>query len=289
MANACTLPLHHTEGEIDLRYIFFDETGVSDNQPFTLVAGVIVGPDQQLKSVEEQLARLSEQVPRPFWKEHPYIHAHHIINSKFMRDEWPVNKRAQLLCDVMRIPRENHLGLAVGARKRSVQSSPQPGFKMSNVERDHAYAFVSCISQADRMIRTYGYPDEVATAIHENTGSRNYLRTFARGLVRFPMQLPDGSFFVRNTPERPASEAGVRKIAKVRMPIYFAEKQDEPLLQLADVCAFGLKRFYGNHRYSEMYAEAIFGETIPESPDFEKVWDVAGAYIWVEGQPTAFG
>ena len=262
-----------------MRYVFLDETGTSDSEPFTLVLGVIVQADEQFHLVEERLLELSNQVPPSFRAKHRYLHAKDILGSQFMRDEWPTAARVQLVKEVMSIPRTMRLGLAVGLRRRDTKDARQvyPKTTMSAVQFDHSIAFLMCISQADKWIRLHAGPREVATAIHEDNNTKKYLQDVARGLTREKFELKSDQFFAATNDLIIPREAGMVHISRIRMPIYFAEKRDEPLLQLADICCFGFKRFYGGYAYSEEYMKSLIG-SVPERPDFSKVSDVQSIF-----------
>jgi hypothetical protein len=53
------------------------------------------------------------------------------------------------------------------------------------------------------------------------------------------------------------------RVSRIRKSILFVEKNEDPLTQLADAVAFGLKRYHSELDFGADFAAAIFGPTPP--------------------------
>ena len=87
-----------------MRLVYLDESGISDNEPFTVVAGIIINADEQGKSVAEYLnSLLLEYVPVEHhvgfaFHAKDVFHGSNIFNPK----EYPPERRRELLSDFSR-------------------------------------------------------------------------------------------------------------------------------------------------------------------------------------------
>jgi hypothetical protein len=91
---------------------------------------------------------------------------------------------------------------------------------------------------------------------------KDLLRHLARYLFRTGYNIPKRDVRLVQHGSKPLAnveEFRVRKISRIRMPIHFVEKRDEPLLQIADACAFGLRRFLSDQSHGQDFASAIIG------------------------------
>ena len=69
----------------------------------------------------------------------------------------------------------------------------------------------------------------------------------------------------------------VIRVRRIRNSIHFVEKDDDPLVQIADASAFGLKRYLiENDKFGHQFAEAIFGEDYKSAA--EKFVSAGGAW-----------
>ncbi len=127
----------------------------------------------------------------------------------------------------------------------------------------------------------------VATVIAEDVPeSKRLLRHVAKWLVN-----PGYSIF-RNPDirlvhpvEKPLlneDEFRTRKVSRIRCRIHSVEKPDEPLLQIADACAFGFRRFFSGQVYGQDFAASILGS----AQDVKKYpidqWG-GGIFSWADG------
>jgi hypothetical protein len=248
-----------------LRYIFVDEAGTSAAEPLSVVVGIIVHADKQCAPVEEAVARTLDLLPRHIRENHPIFHAKSIWGDARLRGGWPLEERKAILHAMMSIPRDLNLALAVGVCRRATQLPDSALKNKTLAQAHHAIAFQECIAHADLWIRKYADKNEVATVIAEDVPeSKKLLRHVAKWLqtngytvpnedVRM-VQLADGI-----VPLVSKDEFRTRAVSRIRMPIHFVEKTDEPLLQIADACAFGFRRFLCAQSAGADFAHSILG------------------------------
>jgi hypothetical protein len=152
-------------------------------------------------------------------------------------------------------------------------------------QAQHGIAFQECISRADSFINKYAKPNEVATVISEDVPeSKSLLRHLARFLVKTGYAVPREDVRVLHVgePLEDAEDFRVRKVSRIRMPIHFVEKQDEPLLQIADACAFAFRRFLAQQDHGTDFVRAVIGRPsrVEDFPIDE--WG-GGIFSWSSG------
>jgi hypothetical protein len=189
---------------------------------------------------------------------------------------------------MMSVPRELNLTLAIGVCLRTTQL-PMDGLqrrKISLAQAHHGIAFQECIARADSWIEKYARYNEVATIIAEDVpDSKKLLRHLARYLLKPGYTIPKEDVRLVQHGSEPLidiNEFRIRRISRIRMPPHFVEKQDEPLLQIADACAFGLRRFLSEQSHGNDFARAIFGseQDLKKYPIDE--WS-GGIFSWNNG------
>jgi hypothetical protein len=247
-----------------VRYIFIDEAGISANEPISVVVGIIVDADKQCATAEEAVNQALNLIPQHKRASCPIFSAKKIWGDKSLRDNWSLNERMDLLNAVMSIPRNLCLALAIGACRRTTQlpANLLRERGISLVQAQHGIAFQECIARADSWITKYARYNEKATAIAEDVPeSKQLLRHLAKYLLNagYSILREDVRLEHHCNPMLNVEEFRTRKISRIRLPIHFVEKQDEPLLQISDACAFGFRRFLSKLSRGEDFARAILG------------------------------
>src|SRR5712692_5642963 len=106
-----------------MQLVYLDEAGISNaaQEPFLVVAGVIVNPDRRWRDLEAHFAKLS----RKYFRKHdgpPIVfHAKDIWHGHglFPRATWPLKKRLKLLGELAEIPALFGLPIVVGYENRA--------------------------------------------------------------------------------------------------------------------------------------------------------------------------
>jgi Protein of unknown function (DUF3800) len=189
---------------------------------------------------------------------------------------------------MMSLPKELELSLALGACKRTLElpSELLTSRKISSTQAQHGIAFQECIARADSFINKYAKHNEVATVISEDVPeSKSLLRYLARFLLRTGYDIPKEDVRLVHAQGKPLEDVEgfrVRKVSRIRMPIHFVEKQDEPLLKIADACAFAFRRFLSEQDYGRDSVQSIIGGS-PRLEDFPIDEWGGGIFSWSNG------
>jgi hypothetical protein len=275
-----------------VRYVFIDEAGTSTDEPISVVVGIVVHADKQSVSAEHAVSEILGLIPADKRKACPVFHATQIWGDPKIRDGWSLAERKQLLCSMMAIPRNLNLVLAIGVCQRTTQLPADllARRRVTLVQAHHGIAFQECIVRADSWINTFARPNEVATVIAEDVpNSKPLLKHLARHVLDPGYSIPSEDVRLINLGEQPPlltiDEFRNRKISRIRLPIHFVEKREEPLLQIADACAFGFRRFLSDQSHGQDFVRAILG--IPKRPENFPIdeWS-GGIFSWSDG-PTA--
>jgi hypothetical protein len=125
----------------------------------------------------------------------------------------------------------------------------------------HMLAFAPCMGVADGFIRDRCRENKLAPVVAEDLQKmRKQLRAAASRLTRTPMDLDPTGFASESSdmcvllPK--SSELRVERIVDT---IHFTEKSESPILQVADACAYGLRRYLSGQPHGENFARSIFG------------------------------
>jgi hypothetical protein len=50
------------------------------------------------------------------------------------------------------------------------------------------------------------------------------------------------------------------RATRIRNTIHWVDKQDDPMVQIADACAYGLRRYFARQSFGEDFSTAIVGD-----------------------------
>ncbi|RXF75470.1 DUF3800 domain-containing protein [Hansschlegelia zhihuaiae] len=266
-------------GDWPLRYIFMDEAGTSDPEPVTVVVGIIASADEHVMSAEALVREIYDTVPPQFKKDFVF-HATDILNKTKYQDGWSMTDRLALLKCMMSVPIRIGMSVCLSARWRGAcDYSKTDMMEMSPAQLDHAMAFGLCLTTADRHIRNHAHPREVATVVAEDDPKmRKFLKKLPMGLKNNPIHLSPSH--LRCVPADVEAgycvQSGVVSISRIRNSVHFVEKDEDPLVQVADACAFGFRRFFANEKFGEDFARSIIGS----AKGLENFGAPAGAHCW---------
>lgn len=259
------------EGSKPVRYVYVDEAGTSANEPVSVVAGVIVHPDTQWRVVEAEINRLFDQfVPDQFRKGFVF-HAVDVFGGGKLRDVWDKASRWELLDAMVLTPRRFRLPIAYGlVRRQALAPDFAKEAKLSLASLDHAIAFFGCVAYADKYLRLHTGPDEVATLVVEDVPE---MRKVLGGI---PEMLRADTYTLKPehirqdvtdiTPEK-AAQGDDLKVTKIVDTPHFVVKKGAPLLQLADACAFTIRRWISRQSRGDDLMQILKGN-LPVLEDF---------------------
>lgn len=254
------------EGSAPVRMIYVDEAGTSAREPVVVVVGVIVHADLQWRAAREAMARVLLQVP-PKFRENFIFHAAEIWGSRKYRPDWSREDRFRFLCDVMSIPR--NIGLSIGygvVYKKRVLGTAD--FPIDADKQAHMVAFMSCIESIDMFMQEQAFPMEVGTVVAEDVPEmRKWLRTAVEILKtgRLPLDTTMRTVAVSQGTVSETPLKGFSQIARLVDVTHFAAKHEAPLLQIADACAFALRRFWAEQSTGDDFLTAMLGTSSTHS------------------------
>lgn len=246
-----------------VRLIYLDEAGVSNpkHEPFLVVAGVAVDADRQFKAIEAHLDALAEKHVPNRNKGYFAFHAMELLHGtkNFDRRNWPLQKRLEILDDLAAIPRQFDLPICWGATDRiaapALLSSPVDPLLFEQII--HSHAFFKFVIQIEVLMRATAN-DEVAVLIAEDRPIMRKMLKLAHAIFRG--RAP--SDFQENMQKLLDDQD--TKIFRIALPlerivetVHFAQKNESSLLQIADICAFSIKRQVQKAQHAEKLYDVL--------------------------------
>lgn len=120
------------------------------------------------------------------------------------------------------------------------------------------------MARANKYIRDWAHPDEIATVVAEDVPDKR--RLLKQSLKKAHVNLPMTVEFVIPT-KAEINAGGITQtnpgpIDRVIDTAHFVEKNDAPLLQIADACAFSFRRYFANQDGGDVLVRAILGSDL---------------------------
>jgi hypothetical protein len=250
-------------GDHAVRFIFMDEAGTSANEPVTVVVGLIAHADEHVLSAEALALEAIGSVP-PAYKDGFVFHATQVFGDKKYQAGWSMSDRLQLLASMMSIPRRIGMAICLSAHWRGsvdYQEIPE-ALGLSGSQFEHWSAFRDCIALADRNIRRHAGLREVATVVAEDVPEmRRFLKACPRLLREHPYHVPpeDMRKTERDKEAGYSVQSGELRVTRIRNSVHFVEKAEDPLVQVADACAYGFRRFFAGEKFGVEFVRSILG------------------------------
>jgi Protein of unknown function (DUF3800) len=230
-----------------VKLVYIDEAGISSfaHEPHLVVAAVIINPDTQWRNLERYYSDLAEELfPEPDYSTVEYynrdlyrfvFHAKDIWHGSgaFPRKNWSKSERLKVLARLAQVPRLFNLRVAVGIVDREQYKKAIlkeiPKSKPANIQiMTHVFAFVAAVQDVDLEL-SKNAPDEVAILIAEDTQK-------VKSTIKW---IHEGYTYPFDDGEDETDGFSTKRIVDT---VHFAKKQDSLLLQVADHCAFIVKR-----------------------------------------------
>jgi Protein of unknown function (DUF3800) len=235
----CSLSGVELHGDSLVRLVYLDESGISVNESVTVVAGVIIDPDKQWKSVAEYLnSLLLEYIPVEHHAGFAF-HAKELFHGskRFDPSHYPPERRRELLRRLVEIPARFHLPTVYGYSDKIPLQNWLLAYRTKKQQRDmraihHAMTYSYCAVAVERYMREIARPEELAELIAENNDDARTRVKEMHGILK------GRNLYERNTEY--LSQIGKRylPITKILGSVRFADKDEDILLQIADACAF---------------------------------------------------
>jgi hypothetical protein len=255
-------------GDKIVRFIFVDEAGTSADEPITVVVGVIANADGHVMSAEHLALEALGAIPASIRDTFPFSAKQIMSDARFQQMGWSLTDRLDLLQAMMSIPRRIGMSLCIALQWRGATDFVELfGDRLSQAQWDHYIAFKTCLAVADRNIRNRAGPREIATVVAEDIPEmRQFLKNIPRELREKPITLTKD--LVRETvADKEAGylvQKGDMRVTRIRNSVHFVGKAEDPLVQVADACAYGIRRYFCEQQHGLEFAKAVVG---PESMD----------------------
>lgn len=243
-----------------MRFIYTDEAGTSAVEPVSIVVGLVVHADTQWRPAAQLIRSLRATIPEQFRND--IAHAKTIWGSHKYRPEWSPEARTEFLCRMMSIPCQVGMGLAWAMVRRTAPFVLPPGYTLSQMQ--HGYAFATCMASADRYIRETGSGEIAAIVAEDVPEMRAFLRRSLAIVRARPHVVSSEHVFSAGSFAGMSPQAIEHYVTQVVDEVHFAGKTEAPLLQLADACAYALRRYFADLSYGETFVTAMLGGKRPE-------------------------
>lgn len=240
-----------------VRMIFLDESGGAEHD-VTVVAGIIIHADSQWDVLERHINELRSEIP-PSHDREMILHAVEIYNGskktngvrRIDPEVWERDARHAFLEKLVSIPRQAGVAVVLGFSRGFNELSPR-----ERVKRRHMMAFTQCLVRSNQYIKRFA-PGEVASVIAEN--KRNDREVIDQIKVSMEL-LRDPVFKEVMMGAIPEQLSAALPVEVIKDTVFFAEKTESPFLQLADACAWSVRRWLARERNdSDRFVRALWG------------------------------
>lgn len=256
-----------------MRLVLIDEAGTSRPEAVTAVAAVIVEADKQWQLGLNTILDFRDQIMAPEHRRNFIFHGKEMANGggPFPREKWTLEQRLSILGRIAFVPRELDMGVCIATTRRSKLPTTDSTTKgMKPEEYDYMSSFLGCMIQVSEWIAKHA-PDERVITFSESGGLMQRLISILPSMMR-SKELRDRA---------PELLKPFLPITHSFGPVFFATKQQEPLLQLADAVAYSIKRFAQGSFGGPELLEVVLGV----SPDKLK-YDARQIHFWMaKGEP----
>lgn len=153
----------------------------------------------------------------------------------------------------MFVPRRLGMSICISAQWRGAIDYPpeMQQLGLSPWQCDLFMAFRDCIAASDEWIRNNAAGLEGGTVVaEENHEMRKFLQDLPRKIREEPWNVSvngGNRWTISDLEQGYQGQSGDKRVTRIRNSIHFVGKRDEPLVQVADACAFGIRRFLGQN------------------------------------------
>jgi Protein of unknown function (DUF3800) len=259
------------DGDKLVHLVYVDEAGIGNKiqEPWLVVAGVIIDGDTKLNGVKNQLERIMlRHIPKRLQDDFVF-HATELFNGgkKLKRqkaeivgpEEWPLSRRLEIASEILDIPRKFKLPIAIGFIERSAFPGKfqfPEGFTDFTVA-GHVVAYLNCAMVAEQWMRKETTNENCLLIVENNDEARTIISKVHRyhqdKTIETLLDAKSRTFFP------------LRKIQED--PLFQPKKPSNPLI-LADFCAYVFKQFLAKKPLYKQFMAQIKENLI----SFEEAW-----------------
>lgn len=265
-----------------MRLIYTDEAGTAETESVAVVAAVIVKEGDEVELLESEIDRIiSERVPEHLRSDF-HIHATDIFQgTKGLRDGWSRFDRLDFLKEVASLPfiHDIPIALSYGTKQdfaEFLRERWRPGQRrISSNQYNHFQMFASCMDMADLFLRKHLQGGEEGRVLAEAVSGMQGLLQM-KGLMLRDIKIethPEGQ--VRDLAQQRMGEQPAHVTHHIECIVdrpEFFSKGEQSILQIADIIAFGFRRFAEKQTFGAELVEAILGPVEGPAITNDDVW-----------------
>jgi hypothetical protein len=246
------------------RFVYLDESGVANpaHEPWLVVAGIVIDADRQWRQLEERLSALADTYAPPEKRDGFVFHAKELWSGGKVipRESYPAARRWEALKTICALPAEFQFPVVFGAVHRGFFRQFMGGtLAQTEVTVDaQVYAFGECLSTVEYYMRQEVAPDEVATITVEYNPHTYKLFRKEFGKLKKAHWIMEGMI-------NPAAMQ-YWPITRIVDSVSYCEKHDTSLLQIADACAFIIRKGMEQNPQAQPYLDSFSAQLMGFRP-----------------------
>lgn len=245
-------------GDKWVRVLYLDEAGIGniENDPFLVVAGVLIHADTQWMALAQRLESILRDAT-PHGSALPsHLHAKDIFHGsgEFDRKLWSGDRRFGLLAQIAGLPAEFDIPVVWSYSDRRDRSWTDPSSTPGEVLIDNYSACaMACLLKTEIFMRAQPNKSEVASVVLEQNHELQKRIPSLVSFLRNPGSEVDNLLpgWERSIPPRHIIDAPSCQ-----------PKTASNILQLADYCAFALKRRLQGAKRAEELTDPFWGQLL---------------------------
>jgi hypothetical protein len=231
-----------------MRLTYLDEAGVSPNQIALVVGGAIIDGDSQLEAIENHFSiLLLKHIPHADRGDFVF-HASDIWSGTGYfgnRERWPLERRLEILDDLVAIPAKFDVPVAYGAidwTKITLDIlRPERRTPAALEIAAHMVAFGHCCMGVEKFMRLT-FPNENTILIAEDRDKVRAVLKSAIAAFRNPVAVRQLGLDSEYFPFR-----------RIRDTVHFAKKSESRHLQIADTCTFVVRGHFMGRKHNDRF------------------------------------
>jgi hypothetical protein len=228
--------------------VYLSDAGTKANEKLTTVAGIVIARDDQWHHAVWHLNWVvNKHVPEKVRASGMLPRASELWTSKY-DESWQKESRGAYLHDLLYVTENSSLLLAWGMARDPTTFFNAP-IPLRPEQARHALAFQQCMAQADFGIGVNLPGHTTMMCVCEDNSNREFLQWLAEYNRQNPLVLPASpDLESRAFGVVTRGQAQVFSTRRMIDTVHFAARGSAPLVALADVCAWAIRRYMTGDR-----------------------------------------